>query len=100
MGTSVGDSDEASLSIISVVYQNERFLERNVELTRSLNASFDGCWLVVDNGGDDSPVSIPEDGRVRLLPGVVRPQARDAGACTMPWLSRRLCKRLQADTSS
>ncbi len=71
--------DPHSLTIVSVVYQDPFFCERNVALTASLNPGHAHRWIIVDNS--ESPVFRKVDmPRVSLVRGVARPQARDMGS--------------------
>ena len=67
------------LSIISVVYRDPRFWERNLELTRKLNPQGGFHWFVVDNS--PTPVldstSAPD---ITVLDGAERPASRDSGS--------------------
>ncbi|MGE0845747.1 MAG: hypothetical protein AB7L41_05720 [Flavobacteriaceae bacterium] len=69
-----------ALTVLSVVFDTDAFLRRNVELTRRLNPDAAYRWLVVDNG-EPAALSGGVPGGVEILPGVARPLAtRDSGS--------------------
>lgn len=72
-----GDISQA-LSIVSVVFPDASYLEKNVRLTNRLNPRFEGRWIVVDNTPNaDVHLSAP---KVDVLPGVPRMRSLDLGS--------------------